>query len=1185
MGSSGHRSDDDTLHLNRRDVLRLSSLVALAGTSAELQGCDRQGHRRAEETDRLRVARDEDMAVVEIGLVGMTRSSDDTTLSWTDNQIARLVLYFQPQHILEGAYWNLNNPNQPTNPDDPVPTRLSGESRLVFQPDTPSGSIPLTFSAILDHLRSWIPVVDPRALPPADVAAPSATGPTLPATATVGQTLARLRQRRNASTSPSYQRFGRPALTFAVVPPPPPPWVRPSDDVTQIELPFRLLLSPSRFGRFLHPTGPVEGSSGVVGLWTSRLAAIGPQEQPAADRFDSHRTVRAIWARDLDPPTGGPGRTSTRVNPHLSRQDPFRSPLGAVPPLTMDDRADIAVQSSHTGLRVPGTNVSKRANPMRVDRLWLSALGGGLDVRGEWTDSDVPVGSTFEQINLVKWVNKTTLGRDHYVEVQRSGYLWPTGNRAVYVEVTERRVRNNKAVLHKRGFIVVGEVTKAWTPTTQGDDATWRRAPLRSVTFLDAVVECDQITDPIGPVSQQLVTFQGPPATARALVEDRLGSIHETRLSFVFFTSVPAFDPSRVGALNAALAPADTIPMGNQRVAYADEGDPAGVMHETASLQWEGLILDNQIFPLLVEASLVVDAARSLLQNSATGQQGIPMVLHDSYLQHGLGGNNPDEVLFGVAPNAVKPVLDFAADSRRSGGFVAPNFEIGGLSACHGVVGGDIDDLAANGFDATKYFEGALPKLFGVLSLADMLSGAGAPQLLSSAAESLESLLADVDRLERIGDVTLPPGPAATVQATLDEAVSRAGNALGHAATADFEPLKTELAALNAALTTLQSQMAALPSGTDPVLKPLQPLVARLLEVLTTASSIVDGAAVLQNALEHREIKLSWEAPLDPIPSLFLPGDPLVLEVVVNAGTGGVDMTARLDNFELSLFGLVNLPVERFSLLQRSGSKPDIDVKLGSTEFLGMLAFVQALMEVLPLDGFSDPPAIEVDETGLTASLSLPLPNLAVGAFSIENMNLSASLDVPFIGDAILFTFGFCTRENPFVLTVMCIGGGGFFGIEVTPNGLRVVEVALEARASLSLDFGVASGSVSLAVGIYMNLHMGQADEPEMTLEGYVRIRGEVCVLGLISASLMLRLTLSYQSQGNKMYGEAEMTIEVSVLCFSASVTVHARRKLSGDNQDPTFLETMAPQDPDQPMLGVDSPTAPWALYVNAFAA
>ncbi len=70
---------------------------------------------------------------------------------------------------------------------------------------------------------------------------------------------------------------------------------------------------------------------------------------------------------------------------------------------------------------------------------------------------------------------------------------------------------------------------------------------------------------------------------------------------------------------------------------------------------------------------------------------------------------------------------------------------------------------------------------------------------------------------------------------------------------------------------------------------------------------------------------------------------------------------------------------------------------------------------------------------------------------------------MPFLGKSVTVGFNFCTRERPFTLAVMFLGGGGWFLIRLAPDELDVLEVGLEAGASLAVDFGVASGSVSAA--------------------------------------------------------------------------------------------------------------------------
>jgi hypothetical protein len=185
-------------------------------------------------------------------------------------------------------------------------------------------------------------------------------------------------------------------------------------------------------------------------------------------------------------------------------------------------------------------------------------------------------------------------------------------------------------------------------------------------------------------------------------------------------------------------------------------------------------------------------------------------------------------------------------------------------------------------------------------------------------------------------------------------------------------------------------------------------------------------------------------------------------------------------------------------------------------------------------------------------------------------MSLGADVSVPFLGKSVTVGFNFCTRERPFTLAVMCLGGGGWFLIRVAPDGLDVLEVGLEATACLSVDLGVASGSISASIGLYIRLE-GQKG----SLTGYFRLRGEVDVLGLISASIELYMELVYQFDTGKMIGRATITVEVEVLCFSGSVEITAERQFAGSNGDPSFRE----------ILGAEGGTsAYWTEYAGAFA-
>jgi hypothetical protein len=112
---------------------------------------------------------------------------------------------------------------------------------------------------------------------------------------------------------------------------------------------------------------------------------------------------------------------------------------------------------------------------------------------------------------------------------------------------------------------------------------------------------------------------------------------------------------------------------------------------------------------------------------------------------------------------------------------------------------------------------------------------------------------------------------------------------------------------------------------------------------------------------------------------------------------------------------------------------------------------------------------------------------------------------------------------------------------------------------------------VSIAVGVYLRLEATKG-----LLTAYFRIRGEVDVLGLISASITLELSLTYHFETGKLIGRASLVVEVEVLFFSASVEIVVERKLAGSKGDPTMFQVMPPGDDD---LNAD-----WVTYCDAFA-
>lgn len=350
-------------------------------------------------------------------------------------------------------------------------------------------------------------------------------------------------------------------------------------------------------------------------------------------------------------------------------------------------------------------------------------------------------------------------------------------------------------------------------------------------------------------------------------------------------------------------------------------------------------------------------------------------------------------------------------------------------------------------------------------------------------------------------------------------------------------------------------------------------------DILSFVNGLNPGGGEFRARLEWQPKLSNWPPNSSNNDAVFLPApDGLTLAVEVRAsakGAAGVDVFAELRDFSLQLMPgapLVRAGFTRIAFRGGSSRKPEVDVVFKGLEFVGFLSFIETLKQLIPLDGFSDPPFLDVSTEGVTAGFTISLPNVAIGVFSLTNLSLNADTRIPFLGKSVTVGFSFCTRERPFTLAVAFLGGGGFFGIRLSPQKLEVLEMSLEFGAIVALDFGVASGSVSAMAGVYIRLE-GDAG----SLTGYFRVRGEVDVLSLISACIELYMSLTYEFDTGKMIGHAEISVTVKVLFFSGSVKISCERKFAGSNGDPTVAQMLD--------VHADGSSKPWDDYCLAFAA
>jgi hypothetical protein len=413
--------------------------------------------------------------------------------------------------------------------------------------------------------------------------------------------------------------------------------------------------------------------------------------------------------------------------------------------------------------------------------------------------------------------------------------------------------------------------------------------------------------------------------------------------------------------------------------------------------------------------------------------------------------------------------------------------------------------------------------------------------------------------------------------------------------------LKNRLEAVQAAIAPIRTTLA------DSRLMDGAPRQA-ILGAVDVVLQVLDGAGELLTLLEmlagdELTIRFDWNPPIanwalpgaDPnTEALFRANDTRGFLVAVEAkvkkngqSAPKITVVCSLKSFDLVLIApasFIELNFEKIEFRVDSGAKMDVDVLLSDIKFVGPLSFVETLRDLIPLDGFSDPPFLDITPQGIDAGFSLALPNISIGVFNLSNLSIGAGFTVPFIGQPVSVRFNFCTREQPFNLTVTLFGGGGFFGITLDPHGIQILEASFEFGASISIDFGVASGGVYVMAGLYFRM-----EKSACSLTGYFRLGGHVSVLGLITASLELYLELRYEFESGKCVGMAMLTIEVEIFMFSISVTIKCERKFAGANGDPSFRDLMGvnpalPLDDELALIDDDTAYA-WREYCEAFAA
>jgi hypothetical protein len=868
---------------------------------------------------------------------------------------------------------------------------------------------------------------------------------------------------------------------------------RPSDKVTALELPFRLITSPINNAKWAHRTGaPLR--NGRHELWHTRLTTDDNNSGP-----DSPSRIRAIWSDDY-------------IYPNLSEtvNAPFRMPLDG-----QDRRMLVQLTSGYGENTRQGTDYVPKS--VRANRVILSALGGLLDSEGSWNDRPASV-------DLQQWRHQMSLGRDHYVRVVYSGFLLPFGHAASLIKVTERKfvpknenepLKNRVAALRQRFFIVVREPVRTFDGTRH--ESGGHNFPFTSVEILTRVTpnledpeqsraddaagqiyDADSYTGGLTPrqVFWPMVELrQGGDFKFDLAATDRDGKRITFSMPLLFMSEVANTQEIKHDgdgsvllienvrkAYNIDMTGRRNITLGGVNVCFAppdpnSAGDPRFPTHtmtmRVTRTKTQSATLINA-YPEMSDASIELVAAQRIL-----GKQISPVGVYYSpnYTLSGFGrsqsGNfdNMGEVFLRIKGTPFQ--MNFGGDAGESqsdivGAVASPTTTITGISRKLGLAS-DLNAIEKNVFDPREFLGDA--RILGSIKLADVLprfegelNGDGAPKFTTR-------------------EIPASGGQPARTEVQYDWQTTLSGMNQGlllHKADGSASRFR-----LRATTVTVVGDPDSATTTTDSTIKNFKVnlfgFVVLWFRELNYKST--KGQKPVVRVDMHPTRSVMFGGPLEFVNDLrhLLPGDGFSDPSALSVTGNGIEAkyTLSIPNVQIGVFDVSGLCIgARFAL--------PFDVRP---------------MEV---------------------------------AFFFGERHNPFSLTVSLLGGGGFVSIG--------------VGADGVREIEAA------IEAGARCALDLGVASGVVDYKLGI---YFNWVGPSDESNGLVQLTGYARLFGELEVMCLISISVTFYLGLNFTKTNGEavIWGEASITVEVEVLVFSGEVTVRCRREFIGSDADPKFAQ------------------------------
>lgn len=256
-------------------------------------------------------------------------------------------------------------------------------------------------------------------------------------------------------------------------------------------------------------------------------------------------------------------------------------------------------------------------------------------------------------------------------------------------------------------------------------------------------------------------------------------------------------------------------------------------------------------------------------------------------------------------------------------------------------------------------------------------------------------------------------------------------------------------------------------------------------------------------------------------------------------------------DFEMSLNGHPVVTLRRGTLSFDESGKLDFQLDANDIELAAELQFISDALKSWQPDiaGFALTPLLP---GGVSTALSVPLPDIGTGAFTLTGITLNTHFDLR-IADGFEISSGLWLSkpDRPFGLAVLFLGGGGWFGIDASyspPSRFTTrVSIGISAGAFIALNFGFATGSAGILFTASVDFYRDwQAGSGSTAIALGIIIWGEFSVLGIASASMRLVLRITYTEDGG-MVGTGDFRVSIKICwCYTLRVNRRVQKRFSG---------------------------------------